>query len=49
MAGEMIDIVLRYCYNVFDKYNCTKNRGACVDDIIWLLKFMGQINLNVGG
>jgi hypothetical protein len=26
----MINIVLRCCYSVFDKYNCTKNRGACV-------------------
>jgi hypothetical protein len=37
MAGEVINAVLRYCYNVFDKYNCTKNRGACVEYIIWLL------------
>jgi hypothetical protein len=27
--------------SVFGQYNCTKNRGACVEDIIWLLVFYG--------
>jgi hypothetical protein len=44
MADDLISIVLRYRYSVFDKYYCTKNRGACVEVIIWLLVFMGQIN-----
>ncbi len=47
MAGETVNIVQRYKYNVFDKCNCTKNRGACVEGVIWLLGvFTSQINLN---
>jgi hypothetical protein len=36
MAGEVIYIVLRYYtfFSVSDKYNCTKNRGACVECVI---------------
>jgi hypothetical protein len=38
-------IVLRYCKYVFGQFNSTKNRGACVDDIIWLVNYnIGQIN-----
>jgi hypothetical protein len=37
MAGEVIGILLRYYRCVFGKFNCTKNRGACVDGVIWLL------------
>ena len=46
MAGVVIDIVLRYCDIVFGECNYTKNRGACVHGIIWLVVFMiSQINL----
>jgi hypothetical protein len=45
MASEVIDIVLRNCRYVFGQFNHTKNRGACVDDIIWLVIYIiGQIN-----
>jgi hypothetical protein len=48
MAGEVIGIVQRYCRRVFGKFNRTKNRGACVDGVIWLTSFMtSQIILNM--
>ena len=37
IAGEVIDIVLRYYNSVFGEYNYTKNRGACVHSVIWLV------------
>jgi hypothetical protein len=38
MVVEAIGIILRYLHMCFlDKYNFTKNRGACVENIIWLL------------
>jgi hypothetical protein len=39
MADEAFYIVLRYSHSVFGKYKCIKNRGACVDDVIWLVSF----------
>jgi hypothetical protein len=45
MAGDVIDIFIRNCIYVFGQFNSTKNRGACVDDIIWLVNYnIGQIN-----
>jgi hypothetical protein len=39
----------RYSYIVFDKCYCTKNRGACVEAIIWLMGILiRHINLNDG-
>jgi hypothetical protein len=35
MAGEVSGIVL-FCRCVFGQFNRTKNRGACVDIVIWL-------------
>jgi hypothetical protein len=41
-------IVIRYCKYVFGQFNCTKNRGACVDGEIWLSRFyVSQIKLMV--
>jgi hypothetical protein len=46
LAGEVIGIVLRNCRCVFGQFNRTKNRGACVDDIIWLVNYIiSQINI----
>jgi hypothetical protein len=46
MADEVIGIVISNCVCVFGQFNCTKNRGACVDGTIWLVNYIiGQINL----
>jgi hypothetical protein len=40
VASEVIKIVTRNFQSVFGKFSfisCTKNRGACVEHIIWLL------------
>jgi CBS domain containing-hemolysin-like protein len=40
VASEVIKIVTRNFHSVFGKFSftsCTKNRGACVEHIIWLL------------
>jgi hypothetical protein len=37
MAGEVIGIILRYCISIFGQLNRTKNRGAYVDGVIWLV------------
>jgi hypothetical protein len=45
MVGEVIVIVLRNCRCVFGQFFYTNNRKACVDGIIWLVKYIiGQIN-----
>ena len=50
MAGEVIEAFLWKCDSVFGEYNYTKNRGACVHGVIWLIVCMiGQINLNECG
>jgi hypothetical protein len=43
LAGEVIGIVLRNCKYIFGQFNHTKNRGACVDDIIWLVDQANQL------
>jgi hypothetical protein len=45
MVGEVIVIVLRNCRCVFGQFFYTNNRKACVDGIIWLVKYIiSQIN-----
>ena len=44
-AGVAADIVLRYSKSIFGQYNCTKNRGACVDGLIGLASETSQIIL----
>jgi hypothetical protein len=44
MAGEVIKHRPKVLLHVFDQYNCTKNRGACVDGVIWLTSFNDQPN-----
>jgi hypothetical protein len=36
MVDEVIKHRPKVLLHVFYQYNCTKNRGACVDGIIWL-------------
>jgi hypothetical protein len=37
-------IVLRFCKHVFDQFNRIKNRGACVDSVIWLASLYDRPN-----
>ena len=44
MAVAVTDIVLRYCDIVFGESNYTKNKGACVDSVIWLAGLCNEPN-----
>jgi hypothetical protein len=48
MTDEAIDIIQRYRYSVFGRCNHTKNRGACVNDEIWLASFTNLIAVGIG-
>ena len=48
MTDEAIDIIQRYRYSVFGRCNHTKNRGAYVNDEIWLASFTNLTAVGIG-